>query len=71
MPSPYLDQDPNIDPADTQRLLEQKIHYLMACMSKAGILLDCDDQPAKVSDIVQADADEIKSAFAGDNYWKD
>jgi hypothetical protein len=70
MPSQYLDQDSGIDPQDSTRLLEMKIHYLMSCMARAGILLDQDGNPAKVSDIVEADADEVKTQLRGDNYWK-
>jgi hypothetical protein len=70
MASPFLSIDINQDGTDP-RMLEMKIHYLMAMMQKAGLLLGADgNNISNVSADVQADADTIQSSFTGDE-WKD
>jgi hypothetical protein len=70
MASPFLSIDVNPDRTDP-RMLEMKIHYLMAMMQKAGLLLGADGKNIDgLSADVQADADAIQSSFEG-NEWKD
>ena len=61
-PTNFNDND---DPAVYCRQLELKLHYVMSCLDKAGILLDANGKPTFVSESIQADSDQVQTTVQG------
>lgn len=68
--SAYLEQYDNSNDDDQSvycRMLEQKLHYIIGMLHRAGIMLDADGNPVTkdLPDQVQQDIDEVQSSMRG------
>ena len=68
--SVYLEQYDNSSDDDQSvycRNLEQKLHYIIAMLHQAGIMLDANGKPVKLKlpDSVTTDAEEVQNSIKG------
>ena len=62
--SVYLQKTLDLEGPDPA-VLEMKIHYLMSCLAKAGLLLDADGNATFAGEQVEEDAAVVRATIQG------